>query len=375
MKTSPCLRPRLVLALLLAATAANVHAHKPSDSYLTLRRTGANLAAEWHLALRDLEDAVGLDANDDGAITWDEVRARQPAVTAYALSRLHLSLNGQVVPLHMTDFLVDNHSDGAYAVLRLVSDHLDPSGTVELSYHALFDIDPLHRGLVRLEYPGATRLLVFGPDACTQSFAWAAPASGAAFLTFAKEGVWHIWGGYDHILFLLALLLPGVLRRGQAGWEPVGALRPALANVLQIVTAFTVAHSITLSLAALGLVHLPSRLVESAIAASVVLAAFNNLVPFFAERAWLVAFSFGLVHGFGFANALRDLGLRHGELAATLFGFNVGVEAGQLAIVALFVPLAFAVRDRTLYRRVLLPVGSAAIMTVAATWLAGVRVF
>ena len=148
------------------------------------------------------------------------------------------------------------------------------------------------------------------------------------------------------------------------------AARPAVLNVLKIVTAFTVAHSLTLSLAALGLVHPPSRWVESAIAASVVLAALNNLLPFFAGRGWLVAFGFGLVHGFGFANALRDLGLQSGELAATLFGFNLGVEVGQLAIVAAFLPLALAARHLVFYRRLVLRAGSAAILGVATTWLA-----
>ena len=148
------------------------------------------------------------------------------------------------------------------------------------------------------------------------------------------------------------------------------AARPALVNVLKIVTAFTVAHSITLSLSALGYVHLPTRLVESAIAASVVLAAFNNLVPFFAERGWMVAFGFGLLHGFGFANALRDLGLHTGQLAATLFGFNLGVEIGQLAIVAVFFPLALSLRELIFYQRFVLRLGSAAIMMIASGWLA-----
>jgi len=136
------------------------------------------------------------------------------------------------------------------------------------------------------------------------------------------------------------------------------------------VTAFTVAHSITLSLAVLGLVHLPSRLVESAIAASVVVAAINNLWPLFAEGAWMVAFGFGLLHGFGFANALRDLGLQHGQLALTLFGFNLGVEIGQLAIVAVFLPLALSLRHLLFYQRFVLRFGSAAIIMVASTWLA-----
>jgi hypothetical protein len=168
----------------------------------------------------------------------------------------------------------------------------------------------------------------------------------------------------------MSLLLPGVLRRRDGKWQPVEAARPALINILKIVTAFTAAHSITLSLAALGYVHLPSRLIESAIAASVVIAAFNNLVPLFGDRCWMVAFGFGLLHGFGFANALRDLGLQHGSLAATLFGFNLGVEIGQLTIVAVFLPIALSLRQFLFYQRFILRYGSAVIILVASTWLA-----
>jgi hypothetical protein len=276
--------------------------------------------------------------------------------------------------LHLNDLLVDNHSDGAYAVLRFDVAGLSQPNTIELIYTALFDIDPKHRGLFRLEDNGQTRLAVFSPTTLNQTLDLARPPARPAFLTFSAEGVWHIWSGYDHILFLLALLLPGVLLRREGKWQPVTAARPAFVNVLKIVTAFTIAHSITLSLSGLGYVHLPTRLVESAIAASVVLAAFNNLVPFFAERGWMVAFGFGLLHGFGFANALRDLGLHTGQLAATLFGFNLGVELGQLAIVAIFLPLALCLRRLMFYQNFVLRVGSAAIMVVASTWMAE-RVF
>jgi hypothetical protein len=179
--------------------------------------------------------------------------------------------------------------------------------------------------------------------------------------------------GYDHILFLLALLLPAVLiittPSGGGVAQPVASFRPALYNVIKVVTAFTVAHSITLSLATLQVVRLPSRLVESCIAASVVLAALNNLRPFFRERAWMVAFAFGLIHGFGFASVLNDLGLPRGVLALALVGFNLGVEAGQLAIVAVFLPVAFVMRRTTLYRRGVFQLGSVAIILVASAWL------
>jgi hypothetical protein len=144
--------------------------------------------------------------------------------------------------------------------------------------------------------------------------------------------------------------------------------------VLRIVTAFTLAHSITLSLAALGVIALPSRWVESAIALSVLLAALNNLRPITHGRRWIAAFGFGLIHGFGFASVLGDLGLQKGALAASLVGFNLGVEIGQLAIVAAFLPLAWLARRSWFYRRVMMLGGSCLIMLVAAIWL-GERVF
>jgi len=134
------------------------------------------------------------------------------------------------------------------------------------------------------------------------------------------------------------------------------------------VTAFTVAHSITLALSVLDVVDPPSRWVESVIAASVVLAALNNLWPLVSEARWKLTFAFGLVHGFGFASALKDAGLAKGALAAPLVGFNVGVEIGQLCIVAVVLPLAWSLRGTRTYRGAFAG-GSLAIAAVAALWL------
>jgi hypothetical protein len=190
-------------------------------------------------------------------------------------------------------------------------------------------------------------------------------SAGTQFVDYLRDGVWHIWIGFDHILFLLSLLLPAVgvwpllhAPRRHGAWQPVGRFGQAFWDVLRIVTAFTVAHSITLTLATLGVLALPSRLVESAIAASVVLAALNNVWPSFTAGAGSWPFLFGLVHGFGFASVLADLGLPQGTLVLALLGFNLGVEAGQLAIVAVFLPLAFALRRTWLYRRGVLVGGS-----------------
>lgn len=372
-------RLAIILLLELASFGNSAYAHKPSDSYLTLKVDGAKIQGQWDIALRDLDFAIGLDGNGDGEITWGELRARHDAIAAYALPRLKIQAESgdgiKECPARVTEHLVDNHSDGAYAILRFVAECPKPPAALELTYGLLFDVDPQHKGLLRLEYQGATTTGIFSPDKSSQHFKLSEVSLLRQFLDYAKEGVWHIWIGFDHILFLLSLLLPAVLYRqhklGEARWEPVRGFRPAFWEVLKIVTAFTLAHSITLSLATLGVVTLPTRWVESAIAASVVLAALNNIFPLslVENRRWVVAFAFGLIHGFGFASVLADLGLPQGTLLLALVGFNLGVEAGQLAIVSAFLPAAYWLRATWFYRRVVLIGGSSLIVLRASVWL------
>lgn len=349
---------KIFAALVLALAATAAHAHKPSDSYLTLERRGDALRGQWDIALRDLEYAIGLDANGDGEITWGELRAKHAEIAAYTLARL--SVRGcSLTPLA---HLVDEHTDGAYAVLQFSVD----CGTtrpeeIEIEYRLFADLDPTHRGLLRARLGADTVTAVLGPDQPRLTVRTQGRSRWAQFFDYAGEGVWHIWIGFDHLLFLISLLLPSVLAAPR--------FAPALWDVFKVVTAFTVAHSITLALAALAVISLPSRLVESAIAFSVIVAALNNLWPLVDRGRWLVAFGFGLVHGFGFASVLTDLGLPQESLLLALVGFNLGVEGGQLAIVSVFLPLAYALRHTWIYRRMIFVGGSAVIALVAAVWM------
>ena len=360
---------RFVVALVAALLAAPALAHKASDSYLTLEASGTTLAGRWDIALRDADLALDLDADGDGAITWGELRARERDLAAWALPRLAVRAGGAPCTLSLARLATDRHSDGAYAVLELAGACESASSVVAVDYGLLFDLDPQHRGLLRVVTPAAEAGAVLTAEARTATVS----ATGSGWATFAaylREGVVHIGGGFDHVLFLVSLLLPAVLVHRRGAWSGVDTFGPAFVDVAKIVTAFTVAHSITLTLAALDLVVLPSRLVESAIALSVVLAALNNLFPVVRHGRWIAAFAFGLVHGFGFAGALADLGLPQGALALSLAAFNLGVEAGQLAIVAVFLPVAFVLRDTLAYRRFALRGGSLAIVAIAAVWLA-----
>jgi hypothetical protein len=184
--------------------------------------------------------------------------------------------------------------------------------------------------LARIAWPGGVQQFAFAPDLRTVQIVVAEKAEvGAGTGSFFKLGVEHILTGYDHLLFLIALILCG----------------GGLVSLLKIVTGFTVAHSATLALAALHVVNLPGRLVDAAIALSIAYVAAENLLPRYAvSRRWAVSFVFGAVHGFGFASVLEQLGLNRDNLLLSLLNFNLGVEAGQAAVVLVAVPILLWLR-------------------------------
>jgi hypothetical protein len=369
---------RALVGILVLALCGPAQAHKPSDSYLHL---GAPIAAgdrarlplRWDVALRDLDRALGIDTDHDGAITWGEVRAADRAARALLMAHFGASVAGSactIVDRTGAAPKIARHSDGTYAVYSFELDCPVVKESIEVDYSLLFDLDPQHRGLLRAPGGAGEQVVVLSRQQRSVKLSLPEARSPARHLFAAiGEGIHHIWTGYDHLLFLLALLLPAVLRREGRQWLPVDRLKVALIDVLKVVTAFTAAHSVTLSLAALGVLSLPSRLVESAIAASVVLAALNNLWPLVRADRWLAAFALGLLHGFGFSSTLADLGLSAATLLPTLVGFNLGVEIGQACVVAIFVPIAYLLRRRGVYRWGLLQAGSVLIAIVAALWL------
>jgi len=360
---------RLALVFLFLLLHTSVWAHKPSDSYLSLTIDGQEIDGRWDIALRDVEDAIGLDADGDGAITWGEVRAKHQEIAAYAFSRLTLVSDRTVCVSRTLEQLIENHTDGAYSVLRFHADCARPIERLQADYRLLFDVDAQHKGLLRLTQGTHTMTAIFSQESPIQQFTIDDVSLWWQVRQYVHEGMWHIWLGFDHVLFLLALLLPAVLTRTAGRWNAIVDFSAAFWEVLSIVTAFTLAHSITLSLATLGMVTLPSRLVESAIAASVIVAGLSNLYPKLVGRRWVVAFFFGLIHGFGFAAVLADLGLPREALVLSLVSFNVGVEIGQLAIVAAFLPLAYFLRHTWTYQHVVVVTGSLAIAGIALLWL------
>jgi hypothetical protein len=358
----------LLLTLGLLSWVGTAQAHKPSDSYLALRDASRGASGYWDLALRDLDRALTLDADGDGALTWGELRGREQELRSYAFARLSLARAGQPCPVEAGALTLVEHSDGRYVRLPFSSRCQAEAGALSLDYRFFFELDPQHRSIVRVGSAAAgEQTFVLSKAQHTLALGLtAAPAEGSWALV--KEGVGHILSGLDHVLFLLALLLPSVLRKRDAQATPSMQMGRVMREVVQVVTAFTVAHSLTLGLAALGLVSMSASIIEPAIAASVAIAALDNLWPVFGSDRWSIAFVLGLLHGFGFSSALADLGLQGADLLRGLFAFNAGVELGQLFIVLAFVPLAFLLRERWSYRFVVFRGGSLAIAGLSLVW-------
>lgn len=304
-------------------------------------------------------------------------RALVPLALAAAMTGKSLeALLATVIPAHITIY------DGQRRLcsvtrkqvslpggdLRFIADYRCPLGELELRYDLLYATDPDHRVFATLHglrpagddaknaTAPTTRVTTLDARRRTLRFT-PRLASGATFRHFLKLGVHHIFSGYDHLLFLFALLLAAPLLRratptttATAPAEPPPSspaserphFRTGLSYLIKIISAFTVAHSLTLAASALGWVRLPGRLVESAIAVSIIWVAVENLRWPTSRHRWVLVFVFGLVHGFGFAHVLAEIGLPRELLLITLLAFNLGVELGQLAVVALLFPLLHA---------------------------------
>jgi hypothetical protein len=337
----------IAAAALLASPVALAHEVAPSYLSVSGLDSDPSLALRWDLPVAELRWIVDLDASRE-----DQTRA----IGRLATEGLDLSRGEQPCRLAAGDISPATHAGAAYASIEIQA-VCPAGGALHLHNRLFFGDHPTHQLLLEVKTPEGRFTSALNPLAAT----WSQPSAPSWLATlgdFVRHGVWHIWIGYDHIAFLVLLLLG-------ASTERRGLVR----ELLYIVTAFTLAHSITLGLAATGTVNLPTRPIEIAIAASIVIAGLLNLSPRAARLRLLLAFGFGLVHGFGFANALAELGSSGAPVVPMLAGFNLGVELGQLAIVAVVLPALLWLRQLPAYPRRLMPVASLATAMAGAIWI------
>lgn len=350
---------RLVLLLLVVMPTFAI-AHTGSASYVRLTAVEYGVALTVALDLRDLEYALGVDANADGAITWGEVVSRESALASYVRERVVLSRGDGPCAVVLDRIAIDQINGGVYAIAS-GNASCEQSGALRLRSDLMFDLDAGHRTMIEWSSSERQALAVLTETAR----AWDAPDEASVLsqvLSFAREGMLHIWSGIDHLAFLLVLLLPAFVRRDDAS-------AIAWRQLIGIITAFTLAHSTTLALAVTNVVSVPARVIEPAIAVSVIVAAATNLLPRAHGIGVPTAFGFGLLHGFGFASALQGLDATRSSQAAALAGFNLGVEAGQLLIVAAVLPMLLVLRTREAYATRVVPVLSSIVAVSGVVWV------
>lgn len=378
----------LLLVLFAAILPATLDAHEPDHSYLYMRIYGEAIGGRVEVTGEDINQAFGLNINEE--LDAAELSQYLPRLQEYIKNQVRFASGDKQYEIKFSEpdiLSLDETVDFLRCHFDLVGVETVPE-KLDIEYNVFLDESETQRGVLIIEYNWKAGIVnnqalintVFGGAKRTETLTLADKGIWKGFVALVKLGIWHIWIGLDHILFIIALILPAVVRRrkeeeytGLADdsyskeWAPVQKFGPAFFYILKIITFFTIAHSITLALAALEVVTLPSQLVETIIALSIALAALHNITPIFKAKEWIIAFVFGLFHGFGFASVLGEKGLSGDFMVLSLLGFNVGVEIGQVLIICLAFPVLFLLRPYKIYPKILF-FGSILLIFISLYW-------
>jgi len=391
------------------ALPLQVNAHKPDQTYIYFKVYKNSVEGTVEIDIKDLNEALNLGLNlDDLQSIFDEgedkkplpqvLRPYYPQIEAYVKEHVKISSPqfGEH-PMEFTEPEILAIESGTYVHTNYKLGNMSQvPEKFDIKYDVMFDVDLIQTGhvviahdfkagVIQMKKTGlfsATKnedeMIVYVFDRNKRDFQLDLTGNSMwqGFVAMVGLGRHHIFIGTDHILFLVALLLPAVVRRRReqgelaatSDWQPVDSFKDAFLYILKIVTLFTIAHSITLSLAALGIINLSSRLVESIIAFSIALAAFHNIRPLVNRGESIIAFVFGLFHGMGFASVMGEKGLNNEFMTLSLFGFNVGVEFGQILIILVIFPILFLLRKTSFYPKLIFW-GSILLIVIAFYWV------
>jgi hypothetical protein len=361
----------LTQALFLLCVYGSALAHQTGNSYLTVSEADGRLQLEIDFIVRDLGNLLQTPGQpNEPPPAPDKLLSLQAPITTAIQKSLTITVDEQAMPLEFLTQSVVLHNDGLYVRQRFSGSNLPADAKfIVVRYEFFTQNDKLGRAFFKLVMRNDEISSVFDQTSSIQRFALGETKRWSTIGLFTKEGAKHIWEGADHLLFLLTLLLPGLMLIKPANTVITTDRRVAEKFALKVITAFTLAHSVTLACSVLGWVSLPDRFIESMIALSIMVSAALNLQNRFTFSHWKLAFVFGLIHGMGFANGLKELGLSSMYFLETLFAFNLGVELGQLsAVVLVALPVVFWVKSHEA-KTALLRWGSVAVFLMALFWL------
>jgi len=365
----------LTQILFLFCVAGSAMAHQTGNSYLTVSEADGRLQLEIDFIVRDLGNLLQtLGQANEPPPAPDKLLSLQAPITEAIQKSLTIAVDEPAMPLEFLTQSVVLHNDGLYVRQRFSGSALPLDAKfIVVRYEFFTQNDKLGRAFFKLVMRNDEISSVFDQTSSIQRFALGETKRWSTIGLFTKEGTKHIWEGADHLLFLLTLLLPGLMltiRLPDASGNLPARNRAAEKFALKVITAFTLAHSITLACSVFGWVSLPDKLIESLIALSIMVSALLNLQKRFHISHWKLALLFGLIHGMGFANGLKELGLSSSYFLETLLAFNLGVELGQLsAVILVAVPVLLLARQAEAKQRVL-KYGSIVVLLTSMVWLA-----
>ena len=365
----------LTQTLVLFCVCGNLAmAHQTGNSYLTLSEADGRLQLEIDFIVRDLGNLLQAPGQpNEPPPAPDKLLSLQAPITAAIQKSLTIEVDEGANTLAFLSQSVVLHNDGLYVRQRFSGSALPADAKfIVVRYEFFTQNDKLGRAFFKLVMRHDEISSVFDQTSSIQRFALGETKRWSTIGLFTKEGVRHIWEGADHLLFLLTLLLPGLMLTirvpGATGFQPSNLAAEKFA--LKVITAFTLAHSITLACSVFGWVQLPDKWIESLIAVSIMVSAVLNLQTRFHISHWKLAFLFGLIHGMGFANGLKELGLSSSYFLETLFAFNLGVELGQLSAVILVAVLVLLLARQAETKQRILKYGSIGVLLTSMVWLA-----
>lgn len=369
----------LFLSILLSFASGAAHAHADGENYVWLTMEQDSLAGKVELNQKDIAKklSIELDLEDEGEATQQQIESIQQ----YLQQSLQFSDGGERLEIKFND--TQYFEEKVEMVQFFFESEKDPANsTLEIRNSIFLDkaslkSDLLHKSIVLLEYNkkidkyfGQENIvLIFDSRNSVQELDFENPSFAYTWPAFFKQGILHILLGFDHVLFVITILLTCAMTYARStGWVENRSIKSAAWTVFKLLTVFTIAHSITLTLSALGLLQVNIAVVELVIVLSILVMALNNIKPLFSHQSILVIFVFGLFHGVGFASVMNQLAFRNVFIERIVLMFNLGIEFGQLLIAIVIAPLVYFLSRTEMYRKWGMVIASLFIALIAAYW-------
>ncbi len=346
-------------SLFISTTA---YSHTTSTSYLNLDLNGKNISGVWKTTLNDIHLILHLDQNRDSQLIWSEIINQKQKIITEFNNSVSISSNIGLCQFKIQNLMIERSAATVYLNIPFTTNCL-PSSNFDLKYNFLFDQDAFHKTILSIKNYNKTSTHILSYSNREYAYNKNTTNSLYQFFEFVIQGIIHVLIGLDHVLFVICLLLSATLLKNKNNEST-----SLISNTFKLITAFTIAHSITLILASTKILSIPPTIIEPVIALSVIVLALLNLINTNNVKHWPIVFAFGLIHGFGFAFVLEEVPIASGTLITSLFGFNLGVEFGQLIIVLVILPALYLMYSRKYYQQLIIPALSIFIVLIGMYW-------